>query len=70
MSLSRTVERIARRQGSYQGAWGLCGPARNKVCSVLEVHSRAWPRIGGPLRERTLGLGPAFDGPVFEELQM
>ena len=51
-------------QGSYHGARVLWGPARHKVCIVLKVHRRAWPKDRGPLRERTLGPGPALDGPA------
>ena len=50
-------------QDSYQEARGLWGPARNKVCRVLKVHRRAWLKDSGPLRERTLGPGPAIYGP-------
>ena len=44
---------------------GLSGHARNNVCSVLKVHRRAWPKDRGPLQERTLGPGPALNGPAY-----
>ena len=43
---------------------GTRGLARNKVCSVLKVHRRAWPKDRGPLRKRTLGQGHTFEGPA------